>query len=365
MRFLLLLSASALLAGCAQDVLDFRNAEISNNKVYDESSNEPFSGRVTNVPFSSIPKPNMGPLLQVAMKITGDDAIGNLLIASGMSALLGGGHSAILCDVEVEDGQLHGEARCAATNGYPVAEMTFTENVATEELKLFNPKKEGQLLAVASLESGDLSGESEVYGASGSVVSRMSWKQGKPEGTALTYDEETGNVIGREPFVGGRLNGEALQYAADGKTLIARRTYSNGFLNGPFEEYDPKTHALIKKTTFKGGVDIEKEARRDAELAQYQAMLDAANAEEDHEDDQVMYQRHKECVDRWSEAHRIEVGEEAIISNDQISEWTQWCEDGKETGAGAQMQQATEDVRSKEEGAENAAVEAALRAAKG
>lgn len=36
------------------------------------------------------------------------------------------------------------------------------------------------------------------------------------------------------------------------------------------------------------------------------------------------------CVDKWVEAYRREVGEEAIIRHDMLKEWEQWCKRGKQ-----------------------------------
>ena len=41
--------ATVLLAGCKSDVLDYRNVQIVNGKVYAGDANTPFSGKVTNV----------------------------------------------------------------------------------------------------------------------------------------------------------------------------------------------------------------------------------------------------------------------------------------------------------------------------
>lgn len=36
-----------------------------------------------------------------------------------------------------------------------------------------------------------------------------------------------------------------------------------------------------------------------------------------------------ECVDQWIVAYREEQGQEAIVTQDQIGEWTDWCNQGK------------------------------------
>ncbi|MBU9418073.1 hypothetical protein KTE23_15970 [Burkholderia multivorans] len=50
----MIIVASILLAGCKGDVLDYRNAQVVNGKVYAGDANTPFSGKVTNVPVPDI-----------------------------------------------------------------------------------------------------------------------------------------------------------------------------------------------------------------------------------------------------------------------------------------------------------------------
>ncbi|ARL96033.1 hypothetical protein [Burkholderia pseudomallei] len=45
---------TVLLAGCKGDVLDYRNVQVVNGKVYAGDANTPFSGKVTNVPAPDI-----------------------------------------------------------------------------------------------------------------------------------------------------------------------------------------------------------------------------------------------------------------------------------------------------------------------
>lgn len=36
------------------------------------------------------------------------------------------------------------------------------------------------------------------------------------------------------------------------------------------------------------------------------------------------------CVDRWVDAYRKEVGQDTVVTQDQLNEWTQWCQAGKQ-----------------------------------
>ena len=46
----ILMSLTLLLSGCGNDVLDWRNVEMSGQSIYEQDSNKPFSGQVTNIP---------------------------------------------------------------------------------------------------------------------------------------------------------------------------------------------------------------------------------------------------------------------------------------------------------------------------
>jgi hypothetical protein len=47
LRLTVVTLSAVVLAGCFGKTLDFRNAEISNGKLYQEGANEPFSGKVS------------------------------------------------------------------------------------------------------------------------------------------------------------------------------------------------------------------------------------------------------------------------------------------------------------------------------
>jgi len=35
------------------------------------------------------------------------------------------------------------------------------------------------------------------------------------------------------------------------------------------------------------------------------------------------------CVDQWVDAYRKDAGQDAVVTQDQLDEWTQWCKEGK------------------------------------
>jgi hypothetical protein len=93
--------AATVLVGCGSKVLDFRNAEISNGKVYANGANTPFSGKVTNVPGGTVfgPQPGYAKLIATLNKVSPDLSIADV----GLTAL---------CDAESSDGVLEGKMQC-------------------------------------------------------------------------------------------------------------------------------------------------------------------------------------------------------------------------------------------------------------
>jgi len=37
-----------------------------------------------------------------------------------------------------------------------------------------------------------------------------------------------------------------------------------------------------------------------------------------------------DCVDGWTAAYRQEVGEDVVVTMDQVREWKDWCQAGKQ-----------------------------------
>lgn len=292
----LLLSTMAL-AGCGQ-TLDFRNAEISSNTVYEKGANEPYSGSLTNVPLGVAPSPKIGELLKFAGDATQDRSVAGTLFGAGIAQLLGagGGEAVVACNVEVNDGKLEGQASCHFTRtGAPVYEYTYIGGTPTGDLKVYSAKHEGKLLIEAALdESGVVQGESKVYNPeTGNLLATGNWKDGKLDGELIGYDRETGELVRKGRAVDGLLEGEFLTYSPDGDTLIKKQIFRAGKLHGSVEEYDADG-GVVKNTTFENGQDIDLLAsyRREAEA------LIAAGREGSLEWTIESVRRSRECIAR-------------------------------------------------------------------
>jgi hypothetical protein len=100
-----------LLCGC-NNALDFRNAEISNNKIYEKGKNTGFSGKVTNIPLSKIPFGQIVPVSNMIGKVTGNKALNDLIYLNSLAVIQDGG---VICDTVAREGILNGETSCKAS----------------------------------------------------------------------------------------------------------------------------------------------------------------------------------------------------------------------------------------------------------
>lgn len=279
---LVLPGVAALLAGCGNKVLDFRNAEISNGKVYADGASTPFSGRVTNVPGGTVfgSQPGYAKLISTLTKISPDLSISDV----GLTAL---------CDAESSDGVLDGKVLCKEPHS----------DTDTIESKFSSGRLDGSFtahdetgtktLAQLSFSNGQPDGKMQIYSAkSGKLIHVATWAAGTLNGEEEGYNADTGNLILHGTLLNGAYDGELVRYAADGKTVLYKGSYVHGQLNGELERYDPAAGVrevmhyvdgkldgldqawdasgkLIGQKTFANGVDVAEQQKADekAELA--------------------------------------------------------------------------------------------------
>ncbi|MEX3968874.1 toxin-antitoxin system YwqK family antitoxin [Paraburkholderia sp. EG286B] len=227
---LILSCAATLLAGCGSK-LDFRNAEISNGKVYAQGANTPFSGKVRNVPGGTVFGPQQGyaKLIATLNNVSPDLSVADV----GLGAL---------CDAESSDGVLDGKVICREPNS----------ETATIESKFSSGRLDGSFtvhdetgtktLAQLSFKEGQPDGKMQVYSAkTGKLIHAVSWEAGTLNGEESGYDPDTGNRILHATLVNGTYDGEVTRFAADGKTQLYKGTYVHGKEDGEVTQFDPKT----------------------------------------------------------------------------------------------------------------------------
>ncbi|WP_230954819.1 toxin-antitoxin system YwqK family antitoxin [Burkholderia gladioli] len=354
--------AAVLLAGCKGEVLDYRNAQMVNGKVYDGSANEPFSGKLTNVPDRSLLIEQAG--FQLAGKLA-SIALVDSLPASERNAqsFLGRSSAEILlsgavCDVQIDGGVPDGSAVCKAPQSDLVRiETSFKHGALNGPLKLSGGQNEGPLLQ-ATFNNGQLDGTEKVYSwTDHKLIHTFPWNNGVASGTEEAFDPNTGAVVKRATFVDGKYEGEVVHYAPDGKQVTLRATYVNGKLNGPYKEWDAGG-SLIADKTYSSGVEVGADgsdvgacvnewddayrvvpgrpAFPPAEL-QLQWKISCRAGKHPSASDSGLpgaavsgeKPAPDSCVEAWTAAYRHENGVDAIVTADQLGEWQSRCKAAK------------------------------------
>ncbi|WP_208279519.1 toxin-antitoxin system YwqK family antitoxin [Massilia oculi] len=274
--------ALATLVGCGNKTLDFRNAEISNGKIYATGANDGFSGTVTNLPLSKLPTGQLFRLMRLMDSLNIGAYSEYQLRNVFMGSMLGTNTPVVLCDVKVKDGNLDGTALCKKNPGsLPIFSIPYRENVIDGELTVFSYEKKDQVIALAEFSNGQLNGKSEIRGMkTGKVVHNTSWKNGLGDGLEQQFDETTGKLIFEGNLKAGVYDGKVSRYSPDGK--------------------------LILSTEYKDGV---------VQTTPNAAAASAPNP--------------AQCVDAWIAAYHKEQGADAMVTNDQTGEWEAWCKEGK------------------------------------
>lgn len=274
------MAIAALLAGCGQKVLDFRNAAISGGKVYAAGSNKPFTGTLTNVPLAKLPASPIYKVIGLVAKTTGNQDLSGIALVGGMGALMGTG-GGMSCDVQVKKGGVDGDASCKAGTT-TVLEFGFKNGAVHGKVSVFDPAK-GARVGEANFDNGQLDGPSKALSTSGVVRHTATWKAGVAHGREELFDEQ-GRIKFRGDIVEGKYEGEAVEFNPDGK--VAQKTrYVNG---------EPQQNASRREQP--SGSKPEVEA----------------------------------CVDKWMAAYLAEKGQDAPIRADQSEEWRSDCLKGRQ-----------------------------------
>lgn len=230
LSLLVLSSAAILLSGCGSKVLDFRNAEISNGKVYANGANTPFSGKVTNVPGGTVFGSQAGyaKLISTLNNVSPDLSITDV----GLTAL---------CDAESSDGVLDGKVLCKEPNSDAVTIESQFSSGRLDGSFTVHDQTSAHTLAQLSFKDGQPDGKMQVYSAkSGKLIHAANWEAGVLNGEESGYDPDTGNLILHATLVNGTYDGEVTRFAADGKTLLYKGTYVHGQEDGEVTRFDPK-----------------------------------------------------------------------------------------------------------------------------
>lgn len=360
--FVSILATALALAGCKGDVLDYRNAQIVNGKVYPGNANEPFSGKLTSVPDRVLLTEQAGfqltgKLASIALADSVPAAERNaqsFLGTSGAATLLSGA----LCDVQISDGLPDGKAVCKTPQSDLVRiETSFKHGALDGSFALSGGQDNGPLMEV-TFHNGQPDGTQKVYSwTNHKLVHTFPWNSGIASGTEEAFDANTGAVVKRATFIDGKYEGDVVHYASDGKRVTGKATYVGGKLNGPYKEWDA-SGTLITDKTYSDGVEVGADgsdfgacmnewddayraipghrAFPSAELhQQWETSCRAGTHPSASGSTQTAQMGSRtppgptSCIDAWTVAFRRENGNDSIVTADQLEEWSSWCKGGK------------------------------------
>lgn len=350
-----LTTSAILLNACGNRVLDYRNAEIVNGKVYAKGANSPFSGKVTNVPSNAI--------------FMRQDGYQKLLGQAG-TLMIGLYGTSLLCDAKVDDGVLDGDVACKRA-GSSVLQMTahFDQGAMTGDFAMYNQSGEKPIVE-AGFKNGKLDGEVKAYAAeTGKLVSRQSLKDGLNEGSFQQWDAKTGNLVLETNYRKGIQDGSYVKSDADGNVL-EKGTFSDGKFTGVQTMtvgglfYKEPVEQQTKDGVVQNQGEIDKATRTASDVSHCVERLRNEVYERTHnfptkEELPPLIDQCKQrlasastgpsvlesmaaegrdgwpnesnaCTERWSAAFKKENGEDALVNYQQAWEWVDNCRAGKE-----------------------------------
>lgn len=240
---LLTFAASLLMTGCGDKVLDYRNAQINNGKVYAGDSNSPFSGKVTNVPAGTIfgAQRGYGKLLNTVNSARPTTTLGDM----GMSSV---------CDAGVSDGVLDGKVVCKATQSDKVRIEAKFSGGTLDGAFVVHDQSGSSTFAELSFKAGEPDGTMKIYSPkTGKLVHTAVWEAGALNGDEEGFDETTGNRALHATLANGKYQDEFIRYAPDGKQVIYRATFAQGQHDGDETTFDPQTGKMTGQAHYTNG----------------------------------------------------------------------------------------------------------------
>lgn len=212
-------AVAAALSGCKSDVLDYRNAQLINGKVYAGDANTPFSGKVTNVPYGVIFNQQPGMDRMISVLETGR----------------GSGLYQTICDTTVKDGELNGDVACKTPASDTVRlKASFDDAALSGEMKIYST--DGKIVIVsASFKRGQPDGkEEQVLPATQKTIRVVHWAEGELDGESKAWDTRTGELMAEAHYSKGILNGDFYNrtIGADHQPLIVKGFFRDGKFTG-------------------------------------------------------------------------------------------------------------------------------------
>lgn len=225
----------------------------------------------------------------------------------------------LIYKVKLIDGKKDGiEETYSPTSNKLIAKVNMVNGIIVGSEKHWS--NDGSVLLIdRNWVDGKATGFSKQFDATGAkLLVDLTWKDGKATGFETVGD--TGGAAYNEYHLkDGLFDGVHKGYAftrdakPSGTFLYIVNNYKEGKLNGKSQEFG-EDGKISSETYYSEGVEIPLPPSHVAGL-DTQVNTTTLNS--------------GSCVDSWTAAHRKEVGEDAMITADQINEWEHWCRQGK------------------------------------
>ncbi|MBD1599865.1 toxin-antitoxin system YwqK family antitoxin [Pseudomonas typographi] len=313
-----IVAVAALLSACGDSTLDYRNAEISNGKVFEKGENKPFSGDLTNFPQSLIRRSN--DLVGILSGLVGtldelkrtDESIRTL---------------ELVCNGGLKDGFLNGEVSCyepgTSTLRY---QAHYKSGLMDGGFTVWG--RHDNVLTKASFKDDRTDGQFQQFSPNtGKLIQQVDFRAGVIDGLNQRWDEKTGQLTYRAKAEKGFYVGTIEAWSPDGRKT-AEVPYENGQINGVVRAWDPTTGQLIKEAHYRDGLPdgTTNEWYEDGRLRSSGEYRDnvyysVPTSTDDSKNDS--------CVADYAKQFHAEAGEDAPVNSEQLGEWEKWCEQGR------------------------------------
>lgn len=160
-----------LLSGCDMGTSDFKEIEVSRNRIHARGQDKPFSGKLRSIPLSAMPTAGLKPLANLISTTTRTKVLEEFLTGSSTSG-------EVLCTVQIQEGPLHGDAVCKFGD-LAFLNTSFVNGAVEGGAELFDMKNKRRV-AEAMLVKGQLNGQSILFNSSlNEPILTVNWKNGE------------------------------------------------------------------------------------------------------------------------------------------------------------------------------------------
>lgn len=312
-----IVAAAALLSACGDTTLDYRNAEMSNGKVFARGENTPFGGNLTNFPWTTIRR---------------TDGLNSVLAGLfGTLDRLGRQDESIrtldlVCNGGIGDGYLDGEVSCyePGTNTLRY-QAHYKKGVMDGDFTTWG--RHSNVLSKADFKNDVVDGQLQYFSPNnGKLILQTHSRDGLYDGLDQRWDDKTGQLTYQAKAEKGLFVGLAESWGPDGRKT-GEVPYENGQINGIVRAWDPGTGQLIKETTFKNGVadGPAREWFEDGKIKsngefRSNVFYPAATQPDEGKIDK--------CASDYADEFHAQAGGDAPVNSEQLDEWAKWCQQG-------------------------------------